>query len=82
MTYRNSPINVSDGKSHEITLTIGIEEAGKLHRNKISMSVDGHKTQIEQEELNVDNLNNMDPFFGGLPNYTLGNNSNYGYQKK
>ena len=70
--YSGSPINVSDGKRHSITLTIGLEHDGKLYRNEISMSEDGHTTQMKKEDLEADSLNKMDPFFGGLPSYTIG----------
>ena len=36
------------------------------------MSVDGHTTQMKKEDLDVNSLNKMDPFFGGLPSYTIG----------
>ena len=36
------------------------------------MSVDGHTTQMKKEDLDADSLNKMDPFFGGLPSYTIG----------
>ena len=38
------------------------------------MSVDGHKAHLKKEDLDADGLNDMDPFFGGLPSYVVGMN--------
>ena len=65
-------IKVSDGERHNITLTIGRVIEGKLHRDEVYMAVDGHETHIKKEDLDLDSLNNMDPFFGGRPNYNEG----------
>ena len=65
-------IKVSDGERHNITLTVGKVRDGKLYRDEIYMAVDGHETHIKKEDLDLDSLNDMDPFFGGLPNYAEG----------